>query len=481
MAVSNFTFGGMDNVSDAASVGTPDTSKYLQDRAYTGCVDIVNCAVDGDFNLTRREGSTLVTPADVTSAWGNGTDTFCVANQAINRLIDGTLLPVGNSPTMADVTEFVQVNDITVFSDNATIGYISGGIPYVVSSPGEETDILDLETWVKLTYPAGADQAESNMEIDAFKLATFAGRCLEFYNGALYLAVDNFIFRTKTFNVESMDIRYNVVAGFSAPVTMVKAVNGGLFVGTEQATYFLKSDGTGFKQERLTPFKVIYGSAVAIPVGEKGEVGAAWLSPNGLFVGTSGGNCVNLSAEKVSIPSGTSAAALCRRYGDDWQYLASISGEGVVVNLGNGAHSRYTGFSYKGFFQIGTQSYGANADGVMLLEGETDYDGALVDAYAVTPVADFGQPQRKICSHAYLHVRTEGEMTLDLFVDEEEVATELPFTGPHQIGNGLRRLRAKLPIGVKGTNWQFKISNVDGCRFTAMSLKVVPVVTQRYI
>jgi len=61
------------------------------------------------------------------------------------------------------------------------------------------------------------------------------------------------------------------------------------------------------------------------------------------------------------------------------------------------------------------------------------------------------------------------------------VATDLSFRAPYHPDAGLRRLRVKLPRGARGTNWQFKIRNVDGCRFTALSLKVTPAASARSI
>ena len=481
-----FLLGGMDNVSDPVSVGTPDDSARTQSKAYTRCVDIVNCDVDDDLNLTRREGFTLAVAGNITSSWSNGVEAFCVINRQIYRYVDDLLVLLGNSPDLNSPVEFCQVNDIVVFSDNLTIGYIKDSIPYILSSPAESTDILDLETWVKLTYPAGKDADESNLEIDAFKLSTFAGRCLEFFNGSLYLAVDNFLYCTRTFNIAAMDIRYNVVAGFKDSITMVKGVNGGIFVGTTGGVYFLTGDGvkgsgaTGFGQKRILPYGVLYGSAVAIPaekaVGKAANFGAAWLTADGVYMGTEGGAITDLSENKMLIPSGAATAMLTK----DRRYIASIGSAAVVVNLKNAAHSRYMNYAFTGFFTKGAAQYGTNASGVTLLEGETD-NGATIDAYAITPVADLGSTKLKRCDYAFLHVRTTGDMALDIIVDESEKATDLPFVAPFQIDNGARQMRAKLPRGAQGTNWQFKISNVDGCRFTAFSLKVTPVPLQRTV
>jgi len=488
--VSTFTFGGMNNASDPATVGAPT----YQNRTYSACADIVNCDVDSSGNVSRREGSAVDVEAAVTSA-GLG---FCVVDGAINAYSAGVLTPLVGSPAVADVTEFLQVNDIVVFSDDTTIGYIKDDLPTILSSSTEADDILDLEAWVASTYPAGAEVTESNMEIDAFAMSTRPGYCLEFYNGAVYMArqVTNdtgvawFVFCTKTFNAAKEDDRFNVVAGFKDQITMIKAVNDGIFVGTLGGTFFLSGDGVkgsaegirGFTQRKLNSFGAIYGSAAKVPgKKEKGSEIVMWLTANGVYAGGDGGVCEDVSEDRALVPAGLTAAAFVRQTGDDWHYVVSIAGAALVVTLKTLHHSRYTGFSFNGFFSSGGHYYGTNADGVILLEGETDYAASAIDAYFSTPLTDFEAQELKRCADAYLQVRTSGDMALDLYVDEAEVAVDIPFDGPFQIETGLRHLRAKLPRGAKGSSWQFKIKNVDGCRFTAFSLKVPPVVSGRTI
>lgn len=496
MATTVFTFGGMDNTHDPASVGAPNRSLILQDRAYTGCTDIVNCDVDDHDNLSRRDGYSLLAAGNVTSAWG-GADAYCVVDGLLHRLAPGILAPIGNSPTFHGRVDFAQVNDIVAFSDDYTIGYLKDSVPFVVNSPAQEVDLLDLETWVKLTYPDGADAPESNLEVDAFSIATSPGRCLEFFNGALYMArqIVNptgtawFVFCTKTFNVAREDERFNVVAGFKDEVTMIQGVEDGLYVGTTGGVYFLAGDGIkgsapgvrGFTQRKILPFGVMRGSDVPAPKTEqKGKDAVAWLSEAGVFLGFPGGQYLDLTADRVAISHNpaVNAAALVRQVGATWQYLVSHAGMTLAVNLKTGAHSRYTNFDFDAFFTLSGQHCGANGSGVSALGGGLDEDAEIETSFT-TPVADFGLPQQKVCPDAYLHARTDGDLALDLFVDEVEVATDLPFRAPYRPDSGLRRFRAKLPRGARGTNWQFRVRNVDGCDFTALSLKVTPAASAR--
>jgi hypothetical protein len=478
-----FTFGGENTVSDSTSVGTPEASAKTQGKAYTQCVAMVNCDVDNNLNAIRREGYTNVVAGNVTSAWSNGTDTFVVMNRLLHTFDGANINLIGNSPAVLPTVEFCQVNNITAFSDDDTIGLIEDGIPYLITTPAEATDILDLETWVKLTYPAGFDSDSSNFELDAFKLATYAGKCLEFFNGALYVAVGNFIFCTKTFDIEHMDLRKHVVAGFSADVTMIKAVNDGLFVGTENGTFFLAGMGleTGFEQRRLLPYPVIYGSGVSLATDttllQSANFGVFFMTSNGVYAGGEGGRYKDIANGQITAPSGSTASAILRSRNEATLYTCRIGSTTIVVNTDNGAHTRYTNYSFDAFFKRSTVQYGANSGGIYMLTGEDD-DGTNIDAYFTTPNVDFGDCHLKTCPDAYLHVRSVEDLALDLYVDEVEVATDIPVS---VYGEGVKRARAKLPLGAQGTNWQFKVKNVNGSRFDALSLKVNPAVSKRTI
>jgi len=320
-----FLFGGMNNVADPATIGRPDPPP--REVVYDECADIVNCSIDNLGLLSRRPGSTLIDPTAVTSSWGDGTMAFCVVAGVINSFNGTVLTPVTNSPTLSGRVEFIKVNDIVVFSDGTTIGCVSAGVAYVFSIPSDTLDMQDLEAWVKTTYPNALPNTERNIEIDAFKQSTLAGRCLAFYNGALYLAIDNFVYCTKTFDVEHMDVRYNVVAGFPAAVTVIAPVEGGLFVGTETETAFLAGNGlsTGFEQRRVSPQGVLFGSAVSMrgelvpALQSTGDV-VLWASPTGICAGGDGGAFAGISKNRIVMPSGDAVAVL-NENGGLWQYL----------------------------------------------------------------------------------------------------------------------------------------------------------------
>ena len=154
----------------------------------------------------------------------------------------------------------------------------------------------------------------------------------------------------------------------------------------------------------------------------------------------------------------------------------------IVVNTKNGVHSRYTGFAFNGLFTLNGKLYGTNATGIYELVGDEDYKDATagkieINSEIETAVVDFREDGAMTCADAYLQMRTSGEMVLDVTVDETSTVEELPFI---YADTGLRNWRAKLPKGLRGANWQFKLRNLDGTDFTLSSgLQVLRVPSRR--
>ena len=119
-----FVFAGMNFMVDPADL-TLESGQ---------CVDICNCDVDHNANVSRRDGFTKYLGSNVTSAWANTTTIYCVVGGAICRVIDDIITPFSNSPIMLDKVEFKQVNNVVVYSDGVTIGLIEGNTLFVFSN-----------------------------------------------------------------------------------------------------------------------------------------------------------------------------------------------------------------------------------------------------------------------------------------------------------------------------------------------------------
>ncbi len=489
-----FSFAGMNTLADPASF----------DPKKGQCVDICNCDLDDEHNAIRRDGFSLVVAGDITSAWTSKDGvTYCVYSGHLCTFDGSAVTVLDDDLTVLPNCEFEQVNDVVVFSDNVKIGIIEGNSATLISHPSDWVDVEALETWVTSHYPAdpakwNGTTSNSNFEVDAFKLATLAGKCLHHFGGTLYLAIDNFVYATKTHNIEQMDIRYNVVAGFADPVTMIHHGTNGLFVGTEKATYFLEGGGivvdesgklqAGFTQAQVTPYGAIYGTTVQVHAGlipQLQAVGMAvlWSTRVGVFAGLPGGAAVNLSADKVTLPDVATGTAMFKEHNGLNQYIACFSTVAWVLNLVKGTHSRFTNYPFTSLFKHGSGYYGADSHGIFRIEGDTDYMGVpelaqKIDAFVLTPSTDFGKKEKKYLPALYVQARCDCELAVDYFVNEQ-LAYEDDVILFDDLASA-HTLRSSPPRGMSATFWQFKLKNINGSAFTAFNLEpTVTVATSR--
>ena len=326
-----YAFAGMNFMADPADLPIEEGQ----------CPDIVNCDVDIAYNVSRRQGFAQVINTPVHSCWSNNEYTYCVHNDKISIFNGSNIVPISTSPTIVgEVVEFKQCNNVIVYSDNTNIGIIDNNVCYPIDKLNQWVDVTDVETWVQTNYPADPTQLPSNFEVDAFKLKTFAGMCLEFFNGTLYMAVDNFVYCTKAFDMEHMDIRYNVVAGFPESVTMIARVSDGLFIGTTKSIYFLSGTGYtadengvisgGFTQRQVAKYGAVYGTQVRVqahlvPDAQASDTVILFATPIGVLCGSNGGKITNLSQNQIAMPYGTSGAAIFKEDKGIYQYIVSFN------------------------------------------------------------------------------------------------------------------------------------------------------------
>lgn len=357
----------------------------------------------------------------------------------------------------------------------------------------DDTRIIDK---INQDYPHPLTDADPNYDADAFKDTPSAGTCLEYFNGRLYFAINNFVFCTKAFDIEHTDIRYMVVAGFPSKVTGIGRVNDGLYIGTATDTYFLKGtspmpeDG-GFVQTHISKYGMVYGTicrfqADLVPEAKSKDTVVLWTNTLGVFSGSDGGNYTCLSLNQISMPVGSTGAATIIERNGIYQYIVNFDYSAdslnnvtntagntlttIVVNLITNAHSRYTNYGFNSFFKFGNNYFGAKSDGVYLLAGDTD-DGNPILSVIRTPITDFDQPENKSCQDIFINCRNYGQLSAEIYTDER-LKTNVPLTTPTSYNYGVKRKRIKVPTGILGNAWQYVIKNVGGINFTIFDLEV---------
>ena len=506
-----FTFAGMNNIADPANF----------DMEKGQCVDICNCDLDDKHSMSRRSGFRLVTPGHVTSCWTSPLSgvTYCVHGTHLCTFNGTTVSVLTSEFTVLSDCNFEQVNNVVVFSDGQKIGIIDGSIVTRTDSVSDWVGAENIEQWVKDHAPADAAKwdgstSNSNFATNVFKLSTLAGKHLCFYNGALYLAIGNFVYVTYTFDVSKMDLRYCTTAGFNSDVTMIKAVSDGIFVSTANGVYFLDGGGTvfdgdgkvqsAFTSRKISNYGAIPGTAVyvdtrVVPALQSFGVAVMWTSHKGIFAGVTGGSAINLSADKVSLPIATKGAAMLRQQNNINQYMVCFDTEPELftsnntgINTGNlqgtwllntwaATHSRYEGYLFNSLFQRGNAFYGSNKVGIFELAGDVDFGGvqelsSRINAFGLTPSADFDTRNVKRMESFYVQARCSGEMAIDYYADEHISSDDDAIFFDDKYGS--HTLRAHPPRGLAGNTWQFKIKNVSGTDFTVFNIEPEVVISK---
>lgn len=296
-----FTFATMNNKVDPSRL----------DIAKGECSALVNVLPTNKEAIYLRPGYTISNPLDITYGWSNGTIAYLVYGNLLYHF-DGTNYTLIQSIQTSNVHEFVQVNDVVVYTN-----------------------------YLQYLILEGASAYEPNQHTDEFKIPPVPGQCLEYYNGRVYIAKDNCLYCTDPFTTEQMDSRQCIVMVYDSNITGVKRVDDGLYISTEKEFFFINVDDpyseNGINQEVLANFPIIKGSIVqtngdAFPIaGMDGSI-VVFATKNGIIVGGNGGSYKNLSYDKISYDYGETAASTLYEYNGSHYYLVSFPSNTNATN-----------------------------------------------------------------------------------------------------------------------------------------------------
>lgn len=148
---------------------------------------------------------------------------------------------------------------------------------------------------------------------------------------------------------------------------------------------------------------------------------------------------------------------------------------GWMVNVENGAASRYLGLPANSITQFGGKTYVTNAAGVYEIIGDDDAS-APIKSSVEFPTTDFQDSREKRMEVAYVGIKTTGRMKLKLMVNGYAPLYFflMPSSDKHK--------GTRIPIGkgMVGRYWGTRIDNVKGCDFSIESAEFKPVVGQRH-
>lgn len=188
-----------------------------------------------------------------------------------------------------------------------------------VTMPDSETllqaVVLDVELG-SYTYTGGARSLPlATQWLDAPP----AGSTLAAHKGRIYIGAGAFVYATAPLSYEHCDLRdFRAIDG--SRINLIAAVEGGLFVGTEQGLYFMA--GAAFTDNTLAhkmSARVVPGSLVMADGADvtgrtelAGQIVALLATADGIVMGMPDGSVKNFTRERFAMPQQQQGAAVFR-------------------------------------------------------------------------------------------------------------------------------------------------------------------------
>ncbi len=289
----------------------------------------VNVDLDDSGQARRRRGFILKDA----SAWHSVRS----IGGRILGVKDGALGVVGTNYSFTSLgatvgperLSYAQVADTTYFSSLTASGKI---LDMTVSPWGQ---VADAGQWLSpVVTPTDTLGAMFGKQIQAPPMATE----IEAYNGRIYLAAGRYLWGTELWLLDFVDKTRNFLQ-FEDDITMLAAMNDGLFVGTASSLHFLKGAlSSGLQRSDVLSHGVIRGSKVVVPATDvhpaaRGNpmpeaMAAVFMTTRGVSAGFDGGQVYDLTYGKVEFPVATSAAALYRQDQGMSSYVAVTDSAG---------------------------------------------------------------------------------------------------------------------------------------------------------
>lgn len=288
-------FRGINNVDDPARVLPSGASSFL--------VEGENIDIDNKLmpHLRYGFGDASLSGAGMHSLWSNQDICLFVQNADLKRLNPDYSASTLRSAVGAARMAYVDAAGVVYFTNGTVIGYI--------------------EDFAALDFP---DPAET------YKVRMKPGHLIEHYNVRLYVARDNEVWFSDAAALRRTDERRNFEV-LPLYVTMLRAVEDGIYVSTLKAIYFMAGgDPAETVLRKVADYGAILGTDILIDAENVGAGDAAgkaiiYTSPQGVCLAMAGGQFKNLTKEyyQVSDPM-TRGSAMIRAKDGYWQYLASL-------------------------------------------------------------------------------------------------------------------------------------------------------------
>jgi hypothetical protein len=265
--------GGLSNRFNPMRLGIVDGNRMEIDKLTRA----ENVDIADNKAVRMRQGRTKVYNGTPHSFWADpraALEVYFVEASTLKQLaVDYTAADVATM-TNNNPMVFEPVNDDTVISNGADIGWLKAGV-----------------------------YAAFNPTLGDFEAKTPAGQFLAFFNGKLYVAAGKVLIESKPYNIEVYDTRFGLFP-MPAAIRMIGAVEDGLWLSTTQGVAFLRGGG-GDEFVYVPRVKPAYYGAFYAGNDFKDRKVCAWVSEDGIMLGLAGGQIERVTPDDVAFPSAT--------------------------------------------------------------------------------------------------------------------------------------------------------------------------------
>lgn len=272
-------------------VNNVDDPLLLSQEELSSGVDI---DLDDSGKPSRRKGKTLLLAGAYKWGWSDGS--ICLAWVA-NSLVSVKPDFSGHTVLMTGLSDmrvvYVKIRDKIYFSNGQQMAYVRNGVVYALSTASEP-----------------------------FKDVMPAGTMLEHYQNRLWSIRGNQAWPSDPLATDQRDTRV-APKSFPGPISLFMAVKDGVFVGTDNALYFMAitdpTEGTPGAVRRLADYGAVPHAAVKIEGGlvlkDKTISGTviAFATKKGICIGSDGGEFQNLTIQRYELPAAAGGSAFFRK------------------------------------------------------------------------------------------------------------------------------------------------------------------------
>lgn len=298
------------------------------------------------------------------------------------------------------------------------------------------------------------------------------GQMIAYYKGHMFVAAGDVLYPSEPYAYELFDLRKFIQ--LDGEITLLAPLEDrsggdstGFFVGTSASCGILAGGGPdAFQYIPKADFGAVPGAATFVDgnLYKDGAIGSRmlpmWLSTRGICVGMPGLEVLNLTRSGYGFPVGPRGAALF--VPEENRFIAVSEGApGITMNAEVQALTTFSSFNYNSMTRFDTRSFGANANGIFELVGDTD-DGAQIDAQVSFGVTDFGSSFMKGLDRMYVGSRSVTPMNVEVKLEEKTAYQYVLDARPDE---RMDTQRVKTGKGLEGRYWQFTLRNTLGGDF----------------